>query len=117
IRPEYLKGASIPIGGLTSGFPYQGSLVEGSHGGSVSPHNVHETGVSPGRTVRSPHRGRRGGAGRANSKKDLVMGPIRGFCALQAFSSWSCDTLPRPVSPRTRRTKTKKMKDPKVRGC
>jgi hypothetical protein len=51
IRPEYLKGASIPIGGLTSGFPYQGSLVEGSHGGSVSPHNVHETGVSPGRTV------------------------------------------------------------------
>jgi hypothetical protein len=26
-----------------------------------------------------PHRGRRGGAGRANSKKDLVMGPIEVF--------------------------------------
>jgi hypothetical protein len=31
-----------------------------------------------------PHRGRGGGAGRANSKKDLVTRPIRGFCALQA---------------------------------
>jgi hypothetical protein len=31
-----------------------------------------------------PHRGRGGGAGRANSKKDLVTDPIRGFCALQA---------------------------------
>jgi hypothetical protein len=30
-----------------------------------------------------PYRGRRGGAGRANSKKDLVTGPIRGLCALQ----------------------------------
>ena len=38
-------------------------------------------------TVWIPHRGRRGGAGRANSKKDLVTGPIRGFCALQAKSS------------------------------
>jgi hypothetical protein len=34
-------------------------------------------------TVWIPHRGRRGRAGRANSKKDLVTGPIRGFCALQ----------------------------------
>ena|SRR6266545_3013270 len=34
-------------------------------------------------TVWIPHRGRRGGTGRANSKKDLVTGPIRGFCALQ----------------------------------
>src|SRR6266508_3139502 len=33
-------------------------------------------------TVWIPHRGRRGGAGRANSKKDLLTGPIRGFCAL-----------------------------------
>jgi hypothetical protein len=31
-----------------------------------------------------PHRGCRGGAGRANSKKDLVTGPIQGFCALHA---------------------------------
>jgi len=29
-------------------------------------------------TVWIPHRGRRGGAGRANSKKDLVTAPIRG---------------------------------------
>jgi len=29
-----------------------------------------------------PHRGRRGVAGRANSKKDLVTGAIRVFCAL-----------------------------------
>jgi hypothetical protein len=28
--------------------------------------------------------GRGGGAGRVNSKKELVTGPIRGFCALQA---------------------------------
>jgi hypothetical protein len=32
-------------------------------------------------TVWIPYRGRRGGEGRANSKKDLVTGPIRGFCA------------------------------------
>jgi hypothetical protein len=31
-------------------------------------------------------RGRRGRASRANSKKDLVTGPIRGSCALQAHS-------------------------------
>jgi hypothetical protein len=31
-----------------------------------------------------PRRGRGGAAGRANSKKDLVTGPIRGFCAPQA---------------------------------
>jgi hypothetical protein len=30
-----------------------------------------------------PHRGRGGAGGRANSNKDLVTGPIRGFCALQ----------------------------------
>ncbi len=32
-------------------------------------------------TVWIPYRGRRGGEGRANAKKDLVTGPIRGFCA------------------------------------
>jgi hypothetical protein len=31
-----------------------------------------------------PYRGRRGREGRANSKKDLVTGPIRGFCAPHA---------------------------------
>jgi hypothetical protein len=35
-------------------------------------------------TVWIPHRGRRGGADRANSKKDLLTGPIRGFCAVHA---------------------------------
>jgi hypothetical protein len=40
-------------------------------------------GVSPGGQSGS-NRGRGGGAGRANSKKDLVTRPIRGFCALQA---------------------------------
>jgi hypothetical protein len=35
-------------------------------------------------TVWIPYRGRRGREGRANSKKDLVTGPIRGFCAPHA---------------------------------
>jgi hypothetical protein len=34
-------------------------------------------------TVAIPHRGRRGGTSRANSKKDLDRGRSRGFCALQ----------------------------------
>ncbi len=33
--------------------------------------------------VAMPRRGRGGAAGRANSKRDLVTGSIRGFCALQ----------------------------------
>jgi len=36
-------------------------------------------------TVRISYRGRRGGAPRANSKKDLVRRPIRGFRALHAL--------------------------------
>ena len=35
--------------------------------------------------VAMPRRGRGGAAGRANSKRDLVTGPIRGFCALQSL--------------------------------
>ena len=35
-------------------------------------------------TIWIPYRGRRGREGRANSKKDLVTGPIRGFCAPHA---------------------------------
>jgi hypothetical protein len=31
--------------------------------------------------------GRRGGAGRVNSKKGLVTDPIRGLCALQHYNS------------------------------
>jgi len=51
-------------------------------------------------TVWIPHRGRRGGAGRANSKKDLVTGPIQGSCALhdavleewarESSATWTC---------------------------
>ena len=54
-----------------------GSLLRagGETWGPVSPDNVHETGVSL-------HRGRQGGAVRANAKKDLVKLAIRGFCAL-----------------------------------
>src|SRR6266540_5793097 len=40
-----LKGAFIPIGGLTSGFPHQGSLGRGGPWGSVWPNNVEKTGV------------------------------------------------------------------------
>jgi hypothetical protein len=39
--------------------------------GALAPDNVHESGVSPGGQSRSPHRGRGGAAGRANSNKDL----------------------------------------------
>jgi len=53
------------------------------HGLNVSPEGVHETGVWPEDSL-DPHRGRGGGAGRANSKKDLVTDRILSFCALQA---------------------------------
>src|SRR6266508_620032 len=42
----WVKGAFIPIGGLTSGFPIKARWGEGPWG-SVWPDNVHETGVSP----------------------------------------------------------------------
>jgi hypothetical protein len=61
--------------------------------GPVSPDNVHETGVSP-NTVPIPHRGRGGRAGRANSKKDLVTGPIRGSCALQGDQDGPAESAP-----------------------
>jgi hypothetical protein len=66
---DRLKGAFIPIGGLTSGFPHQGSLGRGGPWGSVWPDNVYERGVSPGGESGSPHRGHRGGAGRANPRR------------------------------------------------
>jgi hypothetical protein len=34
---RYLKGAFLPIGGLTSGFPHQGSLGSGGHGVPCGP--------------------------------------------------------------------------------
>ena len=56
--------------------------------GSVWPDNVHETGVSPSGQSRSPIMAAEP-TGRANSKKDLVTGPIRDFCALHApHGSW-----------------------------
>jgi hypothetical protein len=51
----------------------------------VCPDNVQKTRCLSRWTVWIRHRGRRGGTGRANSKKELLTGPIRGFCALQAF--------------------------------
>jgi hypothetical protein len=49
--------------------------------GAVSPDNVHESGVSPGGRSGSPSWPPRP-TGRANPKKALVTGPIRGSCAL-----------------------------------
>jgi hypothetical protein len=90
---------------LTSGFPLapfgwsgtpatipmmaDGSVLRsgGEPWGPVSPDNVHETGVGPGSQMAGPPNRWSGaesefshptGAGRANSKKDLVTGPIRG---------------------------------------
>jgi len=87
---------------------------------SFSPDNVEKTGVSPGGQSRSPivaaeaqqveptrtktwsrarsevfvpYTGRGGAGGRANSDKDLVTGPIRGFCALQAANVHRRDVL------------------------
>jgi hypothetical protein len=91
---------SIPIVALTRGFPLapfgwfgtrrpfpclKGPSCdpEVRHGGQCRP-TMFTKQVSPPADGLIPHRGRRGGAGRANSKKDLVTGPIRGFCALQA---------------------------------
>ncbi len=95
-----LKGALIPIAVLTRGLhgsvrlvrnpgtvPMMGdgSLMRsgGETWGPVSPNNVQERGVSPDGQSGRPSRPQRRGRSR-NSKKDLVTGPIRGLCALQA---------------------------------
>src|SRR6266508_3290918 len=57
--------------------------------GPVSPDHVHETGVSPGGRSGSPHRGRGGGAGRANSKKDVVKSPDPRFLCLTGSVDYS----------------------------
>jgi hypothetical protein len=62
--------------------------------GTLHPDNNHETGVSPYEPVPIPHRGRGGAAGGANSKKYLLTGPIRGFCALQGRAR--LERLPAP---------------------
>jgi hypothetical protein len=69
-----MKGAFIPIGGF-SGFPHQGSLGKGGHGVRCGP-TMFTKQVSRSGGGLDPYRGRGGGAGRANSKKDLVTGPI-----------------------------------------
>ena len=92
VIPGPLKGVFTPIRGMTSGFRL------GSFGcGLESEEEEHYPGIGHGarygptmftkqvsRPVDSPipRRGRGGAAGRANSKKDLVTGPIRGFRAL-----------------------------------
>jgi hypothetical protein len=50
-----------------------------------------------------PHRGRRGGAGRANSKKDLVMGPIEVFVPYTCPATWARGSCRR--DPYTRRAR------------
>jgi hypothetical protein len=75
---DHLKGAFIPIGGLTSGFPHQGSFGERGPWGSVWPDNVHETGVSlDGQSGSSIV------AAEARQveklEESLVTGPIQGF--------------------------------------
>jgi hypothetical protein len=78
-----------------------GSLLrsEGETRGPVSPDNVHETGVSPGGQSRSPLVSRGGAAGRANSNKDLVTGPIRCFRALHAPAAGFAPQDPSPYEP------------------
>ena len=63
----------------------------------MSPDNVHEIGVSPSGVTGSPIVAGEG-AGRANSKKDLVTGPIRGFCALQPTEAESASISARDKS-------------------
>jgi len=64
---------------------------------SFSPDNVEKTGVWSIEKPGFPRRGRRGRASRANSKKDLVAGPIRDSCAPQAH--WLTGSLALPVDP------------------
>jgi hypothetical protein len=78
-----VKGAFIPIGGLTSRFAVQGPLGKTGHGSGVRPMFTKQV-SRPMNSVDRPS-WPLGGAGRANSKKDLVTRPIRGFCALQVY--------------------------------
>ena len=78
-----MKGAFIPIGGLTSRFAVQGPLGKTGHGSGVRPMFTKQV-SRPMNSVDRPS-WPLGGAGRANSKKDLVTRPIRGFCALQVY--------------------------------
>ena len=72
-QPGQLLGGALPCGPPHDVIPRPHR--EMNHGGPVWPDNVHETGVSPGWTVWVPHRGRRSGTGRANSKIRPGHGP------------------------------------------
>jgi hypothetical protein len=63
-----LKGAFIPIGGLTSGFPHQGSLGSGGQGVPCGPTMLRKQVTRPGRSQET------------RSTKSLVTGPIRVLC-------------------------------------
>ena len=78
-----MKGAFVLIGGLTSRFAVQGPLGKTGHGSGVRPMFTKQV-SRPMNSVDRPS-WPLGGAGRANSKKDLVTRPIRGFCALQVY--------------------------------
>jgi hypothetical protein len=87
-----VKGAFIPIGGLTSGFPHQGSLGSGGHGVPCGP-TMFTKKVSGLVDGLDPHHGRGGAAGRANSKKDLLTGLIRVSVpfTLEEWCRWKMD--------------------------
>jgi hypothetical protein len=59
------------------GLPLQGSFEGGRQWGCVEPRHCSGNRCLARWTVWIPHRDRRGGAGRANSNKDLVTGPTR----------------------------------------
>jgi hypothetical protein len=65
-----------------AGFPFKARLGEGGKGGALSLTILRKQVVWSVGTAWIPRRGHRGQASRANFKKDLVTGPIPGFCAL-----------------------------------
>jgi hypothetical protein len=86
--PCQTRGTETPIRGLTrrfrsSDFDSRSATGRANDMGVILPRQCSRNRCLAGWTVPIPHRGRGGAAGRANSNKDLVTGPIRGFCALQ----------------------------------
>jgi hypothetical protein len=72
---DRVRGALIAIGGLTSGFPLQGSFGGGRQRGCVEPPQCSRNRCLARWTVRIPHRGRGGGAGRATGRERPGHGP------------------------------------------
>jgi hypothetical protein len=79
-----LKGAFIPIGRPHQRVSLSRLVAERGVLGSVWPKNVDENRCLARWTVCFPIVAPEAGQVERNSKKDLVTGPIRGFCALQA---------------------------------